>query len=230
MYKFSSKDVYFEDGKRVLEIDILPEKYCNFDCIFCPIKRSKNKTDKQQTFGSSKDILKDLSSKIEQTSPDLIFINSKGESFINSSLEDIIDFVQSKNLKVRLLSNGYLLNSYKEIANKCDEVIGELKVVTEQDFQKAQRPLDGYSLNDYVSNMVVFRKQYNGNFIFEITLIKGYSDSEKSVLKMKKIIDEIAPNKVILNKIEDDIFIKKLGISDEKFAEILEVLLESRGV
>jgi len=40
---FSYKDTYIEDGQRVLEINILPEKYCNFDCIFCPVGRSYNK-------------------------------------------------------------------------------------------------------------------------------------------------------------------------------------------
>ena len=45
---FSYKDVYVEEGKKVLEINILPEKYCNFDCVFCPIGRSKNKIMYQQ--------------------------------------------------------------------------------------------------------------------------------------------------------------------------------------
>ena len=45
---FSYKEIYIEDGKRVLEVNILPEKHCNFDCIFCPIGRSYNKVDAQQ--------------------------------------------------------------------------------------------------------------------------------------------------------------------------------------
>ncbi len=31
MHGFNYKDIYMEDGKRVLEVNILPEKYCNFD-------------------------------------------------------------------------------------------------------------------------------------------------------------------------------------------------------
>ena len=34
MNNFTYKDVYTEDEKRILEINILPEKCCNFDCIF----------------------------------------------------------------------------------------------------------------------------------------------------------------------------------------------------
>ena len=28
---FSYKDIYIEDGRKVLEINILPEKHCNFE-------------------------------------------------------------------------------------------------------------------------------------------------------------------------------------------------------
>lgn len=34
MSVFTYKDIYIEDGKRVMEVNILPEKHCNFDCIF----------------------------------------------------------------------------------------------------------------------------------------------------------------------------------------------------
>ena len=44
---FTYKDVYFEEGVKVLEVNLLPEKYCNFDCIFCPIGRSQNKIDEK---------------------------------------------------------------------------------------------------------------------------------------------------------------------------------------
>lgn len=135
---FSYKDIYIEDGKRVLEVNILPEKYCNFDCIFCPIGRSQNKVDTQKSFDKISSSLIELESMIENTKAELIFINSKGEALVNDKIGDIIDFIKVKGLPVRLLSNGYLLSKdeYMKIANKCDEVVGEIKVITEEDFSK----------------------------------------------------------------------------------------------
>lgn len=75
--------------------------------------------------------------------------------------------------------------------------------------------------------MVSFNKQYNGKFIFEVTIIKGYNDDEESIQKMKKIIKEISPDKIILERMEDERFKKKLGITDERFEEILKELLNS---
>ena len=225
--KFTYKDIYIEEGKRILEINILPTKHCNFDCIFCPIGRSKYKVDTQKSFNEMGTSLIELGLKIEDTKAELVFINSKGEAFINDKISEIIDFIKQKGAAVRLLTNGYLLgkDEYKEIANKCDEVLGEIKVITEEDFQKAQRPIDGYTLKEYISNMVVFNKQYNGKFIFEITIINGYNDDEESIQKIKNIIKEISPDKIIVTRIDDERFKKKLGITDERFEEISKTLL-----
>ncbi|WML34832.1 radical SAM protein [Clostridium sp. OS1-26] len=224
---FSYKDNYIEDGRRVLEVNILPEKHCNFDCIFCPIGRSQNKVDTQKSFDEIDSSLKELESMMENTKAELIFINSKGEALVNDKIGDIVDFIKVKGLPVRLLSNGYLLgrDEYIKIANKCDEVVGEIKVITEEDFQKVQRPIEGYTLAEYISNMVSFNKQYEGKFIFEITIIKGYNDDEESIQKIKNIIKEISPNKIIIARMEDERFKKKLGITDERLEEISNALL-----
>lgn len=229
MSNFSYKDIYIEDGKKVLEVNILPEKHCNFDCIFCPIGRTENKVDTQRSFDEIDNSLIELEHKIDDTKPDLVFINSKGEALVNDKIDDVIDLIKNKNIPVRLLSNGYLLDrdEYIKIANKCDEVIGEIKVITEEDFQKVQRPIEGYTLKEYISNMASFNKQYKGKFIFEVTIIKGYNDDDKSIEDLKNIIKEISPDKVIIARMDDEIFKKKLGISDERFKEISDILLES---
>ncbi|WP_110956066.1 radical SAM protein [Anaerosinus massiliensis] len=222
MVDFTFKNVYIEDGRTVLEVNILPEKYCNFDCIFCPIGRSQHKIDIQKSFDNIDNSLAELKKRIEDTNVELVFINSKGEALIHDKISEIIDFIKSKGVLVRLLTNGYLLGreQYIKIANKCDEVIGEIKVITEEEFQKIQRPIAGYTLAEYISNMRSFNQQYRGKFIFEVTLIKGYNDDDKSIFKMKNIIRKIAPNKIIVARMEDERFKKKLGISDEKFEKI----------
>jgi len=227
MSSFSYKDIYIEDGKSVLEVNILPEKYCNLDCIFCPIGRSDKKVDTPQSFGEVEHSLKELESKLASNKVDLVFINSKGEALIHEKISDIIKLIKSKGLPVRLLSNGYLLSraEYIEIANMCDEVIGEIRAITEADFQKIQRPILGYTLEEYISNMTAFNKQYRGKFILDVTIIKGYNDTEESIKKIKNIINEISPDKLVVEKINDERFMKKLGISDEKLTEISKMLL-----
>lgn len=226
MNGFTYKETYYEADKKVLEVNILPEKYCNFDCIFCPIGRSAIKVDTQLTFDATEDALSELASKIDMLKPDLVFINSMGEALVHDKVEAIIALIQSKNVRVRLLTNGYLLGNqiYVDIANTCEEVIGEIKVITEETFQKVQRPIEGYILEEYIDNMAIFSKQYKGDFILEVTIIKGYNDDDQSLEQMKAIILKIAPTRIIVARIEDEPFEKKLGLSDERFEAIAKNL------
>jgi len=68
---------------------VLPEKYCNFDCIFCPIGRSPKKVDTQMTFDGFQESMQYLENMIERTKPELIFINSKGEAFVHDRIAEI---------------------------------------------------------------------------------------------------------------------------------------------
>lgn len=225
---FSYKDLYIEDGRKVLEVNILPEKYCNFDCLFCPIGRSQHKTDVQRSFPGTDNSIVELENNINALNPDLIFINSKGEALLNDRIDDIIDLIKANGKAVRLFTNGYLLgrSEYMKIANRCDEVVGEIKVLSEEDFQRLQRPIEGYTLAEYISNMAAFRRQYAGRFIFEITIIKGCSDDPGSIEKLKDIIREISPDKIVVAKINDKRFEKKFSITDERLEEISRALLD----
>ena len=102
----------------------------------------------------------------------------------------------------------------------CEEVIGEIKVISNEDFQKIQRPIAGYTFENHISNMKAFREQYKGKFILEVTILKGYNDDEESIEKIKNIIKEISPSKIIIARLEEEIFKNKLGITDERFEEI----------
>lgn len=226
MAGFTYKDIYMEECRRVLEVNVLPEKYCNFDCIFCPIGRSKNKVDTQIAFQGAEDSLLELERRIREMKPDLVFINSMGEAFVNHRIDDVIDRIKAAGVAVRLLSNGYLLGrkAYESIANKCDEIIGEIKVATEEDFQKIQRPMAGYTLEEHIANMAAFNQKYKGVFILEVTILKGYNDSQAAIDFTRGVIQRIAPDRILVERMNDEPFKGKLGISDDRYREISEAL------
>lgn len=224
---FNYKDIYIENGLKVLEMNVLPQKYCNFDCIFCPIGRSPEKIDEQKNFEKNNESIVELENILKNNDIDLVFINSKGEALINNKIIDIITLIKNNGIHVKLLSNGYILNTepYKTIANSCDQVIGEIKVSSDEDFQKIQRPIKGYTLEQHVINMSEFQKQYKGLFILEITIINGYNNDNKSIEKTKNIIKKIEPDKIIITRINDEPFNKKLGLTDSEFEKISKEIL-----
>lgn len=226
MNEFCCKDIYLREGRRVLSVDILPQKCCNFDCIFCPLGRSRQKTDAPQAFGDISGALAQLGRRIDETDPDLVFLNSKGEALVHENLGEVIRFIKDKGRRIKLQSNGYLLGDLRcrELANQCDEVIGELKVITEEGFQKVQRPAPGYTLEKYIANMESFRKQYGGRFILEVTILQGYNDSDGAVRQMTKAVRRLAPDTLKVSRMEGEKFQKRLGISEERLRQITAAL------
>lgn len=223
MKAFSIGEVYLNKNKEnVVDINPLPENYCTFDCVFCPLGRTKVKTDKAFNFKETEVFLDNLEEILKNKKIDIVFINPDGESLTNSRILDVINLIKKYKAKVRILSNGYLFNrsEYKNILNNCDEVIGELAVISEKHFQKIQRPLQGFTFEEYVSNMKNFNKQYKGKFVIAITILKNYSDSNENVEEFKKIIEMIKPDEILVETPDSEKFKKAFGIDEARLTEI----------
>lgn len=221
MENFAIGNVYDIDGLKTVDINILPENYCSFDCVFCPLGRTVVKTDKTFYFEETKEFINKLSRFLDNNQVDLVFIKNN-ESLANAQIKDVINLIKNRDIKVRLLSNGYNLNNsvHRNIIEMCDEVVGELSVTNEKDFQKLLRPLEGYTLRQYIDNMVEFRKWFKGKFIFDITILKKYSDSVESLEIFKNIIIKLSPDEVFFETPDEERFKGVFQISKEKLNEI----------
>jgi wyosine [tRNA(Phe)-imidazoG37] synthetase (radical SAM superfamily) len=102
----------------------------------------------------------------------------------------------------------------------CDEVIGELAVTNERDFHKLLRPIEGYTLEEYVNNMAEFRKWFSGKFTLDITIIKNYSDSDESVDIFRGMIQKISPDEVYFETPDEDRLKGAFQVSEERLKEI----------
>ncbi|KNF08615.1 Fe-S oxidoreductase [Gottschalkia purinilytica] len=223
MNPFSISDVYLDkNGRRTLDINPLSENYCSFDCVFCPLGRTKVKTDKTFSFNETESFIKRLEAILKTEKIDIVFINPDGESLANNRILDVINLIKKYKANVKLLSNGYIFNieEFKHILNQCDEIIGELAVTNEKDFQKLQRPINGYTLENYISNMEEFNNQYNGKFILDITILKNYSDDYDSIQKFKNAINMIKPDEIYVETPSKGKLGKAFGVSEEKLKEI----------
>ena len=230
MESFFYKEPYEENGKTVPEVNLFPGKYCNFNCIFCPVSR---KLPHQQTqdpvdMGNLDAAIRDLQQKIRAVKPDLVFINSLGEALLLVGLEQVIRVIHEENVPVRLLSNGYLYGNpkYAALAGTCEEVIGELKMGREEAFRKAQRPLAGYTVRQHIENMAAFRKSYPGRFHLEITVVRGYSDDPASLRVFRDAVAAIGPD--VLQVVTPEApFDKVLGLSPTRLEAVAGELQKS---
>lgn len=226
MEGFSISKVYISSGCKTVDINPLPENYCSFDCVFCPLGRTVVKSEDKFYFKETEEFINRLKDVINENEVECVFINPDGEGLANAELIDIIRIIKEKNVKVKFLSNGYILNKeeYRETLSLCDEIIGELAVTNERDFHKLLRPLDGYFLEEYVNNMAGFKKWFKGKFILDITIIKNYSDSDESIELFREMIKKISPDEVFFETPDEDRFKGAFQVSEERLKEIKKVL------
>ncbi len=214
------------ENRKVMEINVLPSKYCTFKCVFCPIGQAGEQTEEAFRFEETAPFILFLAEQIDAEKPDVLFINSMGESFANGQLEEIIALAKGKNVQASLYTNGYLLGNpdFAKIASLCDEVSGEIKAVNEPSFQKLQRPLPGYTIKNYLENMTRFRERYKGRFTVYVTLIKGANNDPDSVEWIRKALRLLNPTSIVFETFTDEKFGKAFGIPEEMLEEIKQKL------
>lgn len=217
------------ENRKIMEVNVLPGKYCTFSCVFCPIEEKGVQTDETFHFEETGPFLEALKERIEAEKPDALYINSMGEAFLNNQLEDIIALAKKHGMEVILYTNGYLLGDprYASTASLCDEVTAEVKAVTEESFQKLQRPLKGYTLETYWENMAHFREGYGGKFTVYVTLIRGWNDDEASIARIKELLSRLSPTQVFVDSFSDEKFGPTWGVAPAEVERIRKVLLEA---
>lgn len=224
---FTFQEIYEEEGNKILEMDILHDNHCNFDCVFCPIGGTAIKGDEPCAIEGTENSFNELKDILRENTVDMVYFNSNGESFINNKLEEIVDYIKSQGIKVKLFSNGYMLGmpEYIGIANKCDEVFGEVKCTTESSFRKYQRPVEGYSLENYIDNIVTFNKQYGGKFNLVVTILRGCNDDDQSLTWLNETIKRISPDNLSIETLTDDKYGKAFGVTEEKLQHMKSFLM-----
>ena len=130
-------------------------------------------------------------------------INLKGRSFLT-----LMDFTPDE---IR-----YLLNLSHDLKTKIHAV----------EMYRNNGDIEYTCRKYHISRTSLYRwnKQYDGTFIFEVTIIKDKNDDPESVEKIKDIIQAIKPEKLEVVRIEDEPFKKKLCADDKRFSEIVAEL------
>ncbi|MFX1256666.1 MAG: radical SAM protein, partial [Promethearchaeota archaeon] len=105
------------------------------------------------------------------------------------------------NKPICVITNGALFHNLevKKALLLADVVLPSLDAGDENDFIKINRPHPSIKFNDVIEGFVNFRKNFKGKFWIEIMIMKGINDSKEALLKIKKKIDDIKPDRIDIN-------------------------------
>lgn len=210
------------DGRKVLSVNINPEKACIFNCKICNAGQTKFQGE-WHDFGDPSESLKGLAERIEQENPDIVEVTGgKGDPLANPILQGILDCVHSHGVAARLITNCYLLgiDGHFELATQFEEIVAGFCFTDEATFNEIHRPIPEleFSAAKQTESMIRFSHKYNGKFTLRALLVKGYNDSDEQVAELKKVIDQIKYTTLWVSTWP------KYQVSEERVEEISKVL------
>jgi len=191
---------------RSLGIDLVSHKICTYDCIYCQIGKTTEKTLVRKEYVPVKEIVEEVKGFLkEESSPiDHLSLSGSGEPTLHSQIRSVIEGIKAiTSIPVAVITNGSLLYEEKVRQDllRADLVLPSLDAVSSEVFMKINRPLPGFSVEKIIEGLVEFRKVYKGQIWLEILFCKGVNDGREELLSMRKTIDRIQPDRIHLNTV-----------------------------
>jgi wyosine [tRNA(Phe)-imidazoG37] synthetase (radical SAM superfamily) len=192
---------------RSLGIDLVPHKICTYNCIYCQIGKTTKKTLLRKEYILKEEVLEEVKAFLLQkgeSTIDHFTLSGSGEPTLHSQIRSVINGIKAiSSTPVAVLTNGSLL--YKEEVRedllRADIILPSLDAVSPEIFIKINRPHTRISVKKIIEGMIEFRKVYKGQIWLEILFCKGVNDTHSELLRMKKAIDRIQPDRIHLNTV-----------------------------
>ncbi len=186
---------------RSLGVDVVPFKTCIFDCIYCQLGRTTNRTVERREWVPLDALFDELRGKLALR-PDYITIGGSGEPTLYSRIGELIDGIRSMtDIPVAVLTNGSFLwkQDVRNDLRRAHVVIPSLDVGDNLLFQVINRPDPAITFQRLLDGLTAFRQEFRGEYWLEVLLLTGYTAIEAEVKKIAKWTAEIGPTRVHLN-------------------------------
>ena len=190
-----------------LGIDPIPSKTCSFDCLYCEVKKTNNKTIERKEYFDADKILSELKDYLnsENQKPNYITFSGSGEPTLNSKIGYMIrEIKKMTDIPIAVITNSSLLylKEVREELLEADLVIPSLDAVSENLFKKIDLPHKSLNIKDIINGLIEFRKIYKGKIWLEVMILKGYNDNEEEILKISEVVKRILPDKIQINSLD----------------------------
>jgi wyosine [tRNA(Phe)-imidazoG37] synthetase (radical SAM superfamily) len=188
-----------------LGVDVIPKKVCTLDCVYCEVGPTDKRALRRREYFPAEAIIAEVEQALSaRAGIDYVSFSGSGEPTLNSKLGEIIRAVkQSTSIPVAVITNGTLL-SWEDVRYDlldADVVLPSLDAVTQEVFERIDRPHPQLRIESIIEGLKQFRKEFKGQLWLEIMFAKGYNDSEDETRRMKDVIKQIQPDKIQLNTV-----------------------------
>ncbi len=186
---------------RSLGVDLVPFKTCTYDCIYCQLGRTTNKTIERREWVPCDSIIDQVKGKLE-SKPDYIALAGSGEPTLHSKIGEVISQIKAiTDIPVAVLTNGSLLWSpeVRRSLTAADLVLPSFDAGSDRLFRYANRPHPDIHFGQMLDGLVKFRNEYAGKYWLEVFLLSGVTTVEVQIRLLAHYIKLIGPDKVQVN-------------------------------
>jgi len=188
---------------RSLGVDLVPFKTCTYDCIYCQLGRTTNKTIQRKEWVPIDTVIKQLKARLN-SKPDYITLSGSGEPTLHCRFGELISRIKDiTDIPLAVLTNGSLLwlPEVRNALKAADVVAPSLDAGCNEIFQYVNRPHCDITFDKMLEGLIKFRDEYTGRYWLEVFLLAGVNTTEKEINRLRECINAIRPDKVQVNTV-----------------------------
>jgi wyosine [tRNA(Phe)-imidazoG37] synthetase (radical SAM superfamily) len=186
-----------------LGVDLVPYKTCTYDCIYCQLDRTTDKTTERGQWLSPDEIVTQIREKLD-LAPDYITLAGSGEPTLYASIGELIAGIKEITaIPVAVMTNGSLLwkPDIRRSLAQADLVMPSLCAGTEYLFKYVNRAHPNITFDKMVEGLIQFRQEFKGQYWLEVFVLSGVTTVEAQVENLARCIARINPDRVQVNTV-----------------------------
>ena len=187
-------------GKSLGINNIIPPKTCSYNCIYCQVGKTREKSCKRVSFYKPQVIYKKVINHLNKLNkdnyPDYLTFVPNGEPTLDANLGEAIKLLKTTGIPVAVISNASLLfyDSVKEDLYLADRVSLKIDAGDINTWHLINRPVKGLDFENTLFNIKLFRNHYQGRLFIETMLVSDINDSAGSISALAETINGINPD------------------------------------
>jgi wyosine [tRNA(Phe)-imidazoG37] synthetase (radical SAM superfamily) len=188
-----------------LGVDLIPRKYCSFDCIYCQLGPTTQTQVERQSFCDPASVVEQVVERVKEGGRiDYISLSGSGEPTLNSDIGWVIRRLKDRvPLPVAVITNGSLLDQedVRKDLMAADVVLPSLDAASEAVYKQINRPHESLGFDNIIGGLEAFCSEYSGRVWLEVLLIDNINNDIQHIEMFKKIVDKLPVEKVQLNTV-----------------------------
>ncbi len=205
-----------------LGVDLFPRKTCSLNCVYCQLGPTPDPTTRRHSTVDPQAVVAEVRRRLAELDrpPDFVTLSGSGEPTLSLELGAVVVGLKDvTDVPLAVLTNGTLLSDAAVRAElaRADLVVPSLDAVSEEIFQKVNRPHVSLTAAGHVRGLELFAATHPGRWWLEVLLVAGLNDSPEELRRLGAAIRDLRPEKVHLNTLVRPGAVKGLrGLNDDE--------------